>query len=201
MQTLTRNMHAHRLHRGHVAFEEKHLHSQTSLLFPDTPPLTSPCLDFSEKLHRQGSKGSLFPSLSLISFPLLLSHILTVESSSPPLHLPVPSAILSHSPLRSLVFLLSSSVFSSVLQFRSEELAAAQCDVDSEASCGVQLSQKTRVDPLPLLSEQLSSHNGQFLRARVCAPIRQYGHEDPIRLMDNSAVWHITVWREVIITQ
>lgn len=56
MQTLTRNVHAHRLH-GRIAFEEKHLHSQTSPLVPHTPPLTPPCLGLSERLHSQGSKA------------------------------------------------------------------------------------------------------------------------------------------------
>lgn len=164
MQTLTRNMHAHRLHRGHIAFEEKHLLSQTSPLFPDTPPLLPAWTLVKSSIAR--SQKALFPFLSLISFPLLLSYILTVKSSSP-LHLPVPSVILSYSPLLSPFFLLSSSVFSSVLQLRSEELAA-QCNVDSEASCRVQPSQKTRFDPLPLLSEQLSLHNGQFLHTHAC---------------------------------
>lgn len=114
---------------------------------------------------------ALFPFLSLISFPplLLLSHVLAVESSSPPLHLPpspLSSFLTPHSSLQS-----SSSVFSSVPQLRSDELAAAQCDVDSEVSCGVELSQNTQFDPLPRLSEQLSLHNGQFLHTCVCVSV------------------------------
>lgn len=163
MQTLTRNVHARRLH-GRIAFEEK-----TSSL-TNKPPRSS---HSSLPGPQRGQRLSL-PFLSLVSFPLLLSRILAVESSSPPLHLPIPSVILPHSPRLSPAFLLSSSsssIFSSVLQLRSEELAAAQCDADSEASRGVQLSQKTRFDPLPLLSEQLSSHNGQFLCTSVCVHV------------------------------
>lgn len=57
-----------------------------------------PCLDYSDRLRSQGSKDSHFLSSSLISFPPLLSHILTLESSSPPLYVSVPSVILVHSP-------------------------------------------------------------------------------------------------------
>lgn len=99
----THNVRARRLQRGHVAFEERHLHSQKSPL----PPIP-PCLDYSDRLRSQGSKDSLFLSSSLISFPPLLSHVLTLESSSPPLYVSVSSVILVHSPALSPFFLLSS---------------------------------------------------------------------------------------------
>lgn len=108
MKTLTRNTRDHRLNRGHIAFEEKHLYSQTRPVFPDTPPLTSPCMDFSETLHSQGSICSLsfsvshFFSSSSSSLPRTRRRELFPTTSSPP----VPSVILPHSPLLSPIFLL-----------------------------------------------------------------------------------------------
>lgn len=115
------------------------------------PPLSFVCLLFSPPCSPSRALPHHFISLSPLSS--LFTPQCCLHYSSSPL-------------LSSFVF----SLLSSLLQLRSEELAAAQCDVDSKASCGVQLSQKTWFDLLPLLSEQLSSRNGRALRVleHVC---------------------------------
>lgn len=103
MQTLTRNMHAHRLHRGHIAFEEKHLHSQTSPLFPDTPPLSLPAWTSVKSSIDRGQKALSF--LFCLSFLFLFFCPTYSPSRALPHHFisqsPLPSFLTPHYGLRS----------------------------------------------------------------------------------------------------
>lgn len=137
------------------------------LLLPDSPPLTSPCLDHSDALHsREGQKA--------LSIPFPVSHSFSSSSSLPHTHPPElfpttlpPRPLLCHPVSLPATVSISPSPSTSssavaVAQLRSEEPAAARSDVDSEASRRVRLSQKTGFDLPPLLSEQLNSRNGRF---------------------------------------